>query len=231
MTEVRHEDVAAYALGLLNEEERAEFERHLHGCASCAEEAGAFAAMGELIKGVHPDDLLPHPPDPQVESLLVRRAATERRRRRLHRTFMSAAACLVVAAGVFLAVSSMTSGPNPDSIHSPARALLMTGRTYSATDPATGVSAVVGLEDKGWGTHVALELKGVKGPLQCRMMAVGDDGRSEAVASWGVPDKGYGVPGSPDPLVLHGGTSLPQSELNHFTIETFDGRTLATIQV
>ncbi|GAA3245350.1 anti-sigma factor family protein [Nonomuraea helvata] len=231
MTEVRHEDVAAYALGLLSEEERAEFERHLSGCASCAEEAGAFAAMGELIKGVHPDDLLPQPPEHEVESLLVRRAATERRRRRLHRAFMSAAACLVVAAGVFLAVSSVTGGPNPDSIHSPARALLMTGNTYSAADPATGVSAVVGLEDKGWGTHVALELKGVKGPLQCRLMAVGDDGRSETVASWGVPDKGYGVPGSPDPLLLHGGTSLPESELNHFTVETFEGRTLATIQV
>ncbi|MFC7590357.1 hypothetical protein ACFQYP_46660 [Nonomuraea antimicrobica] len=144
---------------------------------------------------------------------------------------MTAAACLVVAAGVFLAVGSMTAEPDPDSVHGPARDLLMTGRTYSVTDPATGVSGVVGLEDKGWGTHVALELKGVKGPLQCRLMAVGDDGRSEVVASWGVPEKGYGVPGSPDPLVLHGGTSLPRSELNHFTVQTLDGRTLATVAV
>jgi hypothetical protein len=231
MTEVRHEDVAAYALGLLDQDERAEFEHHLRGCESCADEVGAFAAMGELIKGVHPDDLLPNPPDSQVESLLVRRAATERRRRRLHRTFMSAAASLVVAAGVFLAVSSMTSGPNPDSVHGPARELLLTGHTYSTTDPATGVSSVIGLEDKGWGTHVALELRGVRGPLQCRLLAVGNDGRSEVVASWGVPAKGYGVPGSPDPLVLHGGTSLPESELNHFTIETFDGRSLGTVAV
>ncbi|MFC5822590.1 anti-sigma factor family protein [Nonomuraea insulae] len=231
MTEIQHEDVAAYALGLLNQEERADFERHLDGCGICASEVGAFAAMGELIKGVHPDDLLPSPPDPQVESLLVRRAATERRRRTFHRGFMSAAACLVVAAGIFLGVSSMTSTPNPDSIHSPARDLLMTGRTYPVSDATTGVSGVVGLEDKGWGTHVALELKGVKGPLQCQLMAVGDDGRSEVVASWGVPEKGYGVPGSPDPLVLHGGTSLPQSDLNHFTIQTLDGKTLATVAV
>ncbi|MEV4802897.1 zf-HC2 domain-containing protein [Nonomuraea sp. NPDC049421] len=231
MTEVHHEDVAAYALGLLDGDERAAFERHLHGCGTCSAEVGSFAAMGELIKGVHPDDLLPQPPDPQVESLLVRRAATERRRRSLHRAFMTAAACVLVAAGVYLGVSATTAGPDPDSIHSPARALLMTGRTYSVTDPATGVTGLVGVEDKGWGTHVALELKGVKGPLQCRLMAVGDDGRSEVVASWGIPDKGYGVPGSPDPLLLHGGTSLPQDELNHFTIQTFDGRTLATVAV
>ncbi|MGN9841537.1 anti-sigma factor family protein [Nonomuraea sp. H19] len=231
MTEVHHEDVAAYALGLLDDEERAAFERHLAGCASCAGEVGMFTEMGELIKSVHPDDLLPSPPDPQVESLLVRRAAKERRRRRIQRTFMSAAACVLIGSGVFLAVNSATSGPNPDSIHGPARELLLTGSTYSATDAATGTSAVVGLEDKGWGTHVALELKGVKGPLQCRLVAFGDDGRSEVVASWGVPDKGYGVPGSPDPLVLHGGTSLPQSDLNHFTIETIDGRLLATIAV
>ncbi|SDI54051.1 anti-sigma factor [Nonomuraea jiangxiensis] len=231
MTEVHHEDVAAYALGLLSEEERTAFEHHLRGCASCAAEVGTFAAMGELIKTVHPDDLLPNPPDPQVESLLVRRATIERRRRRLHRTFMSAAACLVVAAGVFLGITSLTGEPNPDSIHSPARALLLTGRTYSLSDAETGVSGVVGVEDKGWGTHVALELKGVKGPLKCRLLAVGDDGRSEVVASWGVPAKGYGVPGSPDPLLLHGGTSLPQSDLNHFTIETIDGRSLASVAV
>jgi len=231
MTEVHHEDVAAYALGLLDEHERAVFERHLAGCPSCAAEVGGIVEMGELIRTVHPDDLLPSAPDPQVESLLLRRAAAERRRRRLHRTIMTAAACVLVAAGVFLAVNSLTGGPNPDSIHGPARQLLMTGKTYSATDASTGASAVVGLEDKGWGTHVALELKGVKGPLQCRLLAVGDDGRSEVVASWGVPDKGYGVPGSPDPLVLHGRTSLPEDDLNHFTIETFDGRILATIAV
>ncbi|HEX4814076.1 MAG TPA: zf-HC2 domain-containing protein [Nonomuraea sp.] len=231
MTEVHHEDVAAYALGLLDEPDRAAFERHLAGCASCAAEVGVFAEMGELIRGVHPDDLLPHAPDPQVENLLVRRAAVERRRRGLHRTVMAAAACVLVAAGLFLAVSSVTGGPNPDSVHGPARDLLLTGDTHSATDPATGAAAVVGLEDKGWGTHVALELWGVRGPLQCRMLAVGDDGRSEVVVSWGVPDKGYGVPGSPDPLVLHGGTSLPRDDLNRFTIETFDGRTLASIPV
>ena len=232
MTEVHHEDVAAYALGLLEGEERDAFERHLLGCRTCSSEVDSFAAMGELIKGVHPDDLLPQPPDPQIESLLVRRAAAERRRRSLHRAFMTAAACALVAAGVYLGFNATVgSGPDPDSIHSPARALLMTGKTYAVTDPATGVSGVVGLEDKGWGTHVALELKGVKGPLQCRLMAVGDDGRSEVVASWGVPEKGYGVPGAPDPLLLHGGTSLPQDDINHFTIQTFDGRTLATVPV
>ncbi|MGW0807631.1 anti-sigma factor family protein [Nonomuraea sp. NPDC002799] len=231
MTEVRHEDVAAYALGLLSEDEQIEFERHLDVCGTCSGEVGTFAAMGELIKTVHPDDLLPSPPDAQVESLLVHRAATERRRRRLHRTVMSAAACVLVAAGVFIAVNSVTGTPNPDSVHGPARELLLTGRTYEITDQATGVTGVVGLEDKGWGTHVALELKGVKGPLQCRLRAFGDDGRSEVVVSWGVPAKGYGVPGSPDPLVLHGGTSLPQSDLNHVTIETTDGRSLATVQV
>ncbi|WP_345395193.1 zf-HC2 domain-containing protein [Nonomuraea salmonea] len=46
MTEVHHEDVAAYALGLLDGDERAAFERHLHGCGTCSAEVGSFAAMG-----------------------------------------------------------------------------------------------------------------------------------------------------------------------------------------
>ncbi|NUP43700.1 MAG: hypothetical protein HOY76_43425, partial [Streptomyces sp.] len=57
MTEVHHEDVAAYALGLLDDQERHAFERHLDACPSCAGEVGAFAAMGELMRGVDPDDL------------------------------------------------------------------------------------------------------------------------------------------------------------------------------
>ncbi|NUP78548.1 MAG: anti-sigma factor, partial [Nonomuraea sp.] len=52
MTEVHHEDVAAYALGLLDDQERHAFERHLDACPSCAGEVGAFAAMGELMRGV-----------------------------------------------------------------------------------------------------------------------------------------------------------------------------------
>jgi hypothetical protein len=231
MTEVHHEDVAAYALGLLSDEERYAFQHHLDGCPSCAVEVGSFAAMGDLIRGVNPDDLHAEQDDSKVESLLVRRAAKERRNRTFHRAFMSAAACFLIATGVFLVVNASASGPNPDSVHSPARALLMTGHTYALSDATTGVSGVIGVEDKGWGTHVALELKGVKGPLKCRLLAFGDDGRSETVASWGIPDKGYGVPGSPDPLLLHGGTSLTQSDLNHFTVETFDGRVLATVQV
>ncbi|SEN39177.1 anti-sigma factor family protein [Nonomuraea pusilla] len=231
MTQAHHEDVAAYALGLLDPAEREEFARHLSGCASCAAEVRTFASMGELLRYADPDGLEAAPADPGVESLVVRRALKERRARRLHRAFVSAAACVAVAAGVYLAVHATASGPNPDSVHGPARALLLTGRTYTGADPATGVSAVVGLEDKGWGTHVALELKGVRGPLRCRLLAVGDDGRSEVVASWGVPSAGYGVPGAPDPLVLHGGTSLPEDELNHFSVETLDGRLLATVPV
>ena len=45
-----------------------------------------------------------------------------------------------------------------------------------ATDPTTKVSATVGMEKKAWGTHTVLELKNVKGPLKCSLIAVGKNG-------------------------------------------------------
>ncbi|MEV0203382.1 zf-HC2 domain-containing protein [Nonomuraea sp. NPDC050691] len=58
-----HEEVAAYVLGVLDEEELEAFERHLDTCPSCQEELKELAALpGRLDELKHPSASEDDPP-------------------------------------------------------------------------------------------------------------------------------------------------------------------------
>ncbi len=69
------------------------------------------------------------------------------------------------------------------------------------------------MEKKAWGTHSVLELKNVKGPLKCSLIAVGKNGERETVTTWSVPKWGYGIENATteqakNPLYVHGGAAM-----------------------
>ncbi|WP_131742192.1 anti-sigma factor family protein [Actinomadura roseirufa] len=176
-----------------------------------------------------------------VIDLLRRRRSAERRFRRGTYLIGAAAAAVLLATGV--AVGTRVGGApapvaDPHSGHGlhaptpgPAQALVLWGERREASDPRTGASGVTGLEGKGWGTHVGLELRGVKGPLSCHLEAVSRTGERTIVTGWRVPAKGYGVPGSPDPLMVHGGTGIARGDLDRLEVRIDGGGTLLTIRV
>ncbi|WP_037558774.1 anti-sigma factor family protein [Spirillospora albida] len=240
MTErVEHTDVGAYALGLLEEDDRLAFEAHLRGCDACAAELGQMAGLAGALAGLgpveeSPDADAPAPADEApVIDLMRRRRAAERRFRRGTAVIGTAAAAAFLAAGVTIGagLDDDPSAPDAHASHGPAQALVIWGERRQAADPETGASGVVGLEGKKWGTHVGLELKGIKGPLTCRLEAVSRDGTRSVVTGWRVPPQGYGVPGSPQPLVTHGGTATARADLVRFEVVVDGGRTLLAIPV
>lgn len=104
----------------------------------------------------------------------------------------------------------------------------------TATDANTKVTATIGMEKKAWGTHTALELKNVKGPLTCSLVAVGKNGQRETVTTWAVPKWGYGIPNSKHeaskyPLYVHGGAAFERNAIDHFWVETLDGKRLVEV--
>jgi hypothetical protein len=239
---VQHTDVGAYALGLLEAPDAVAFERHLAACPSCREELGVMRGLAATLDGMPPiaEDPGPlAPPGPTVVSDLLRRRRRQDRRRRMSQALVGVAAGLVLmggSAGLGLTVGA-DRGDTPPRVESPVDAgvdaLFRNGRTAAATDPATGVSGMVAMQRKQWGSVVGLRLSKVRGPLTCELIAVDRAGREHTVSGWSVPPKGYGFSDSAMPhLTLQGGTALTPDEITRFEIRTIaDRRTLLRMPV
>ncbi|MFD9793280.1 anti-sigma factor [Streptomyces sp. NPDC059070] len=242
-----HEAVAAYALGVLDDAEATAFEAHLAGCDLCAAELEQLAGMEPLLATLKefpgPADRPLRPAPPSMSERLIGEVAVQRAKRRRRTTYLVAAAAALIVGGPAIAVVA-TSGdsgthqsaeaePHPTSPAEDAFFNHMTQKV-AATDATTGVTATIGTEKKGWGTHTVLELKNVKGPLKCSLIAVGKDGEQETVTTWAVPTWGYGIKDSPHkgaeyPLYVHGGTALNRDQIDHFEVRTLDGKALVDV--
>jgi Putative zinc-finger len=218
-----HIDVGAYALGLLEDQDKAVFEVHLATCASCSAELSALSPVAVLLKGLEPVELPGDAEAAQAPVDLLRRRAEASRRRVRWQIAVGAAACVAALGGgvaVGIAASHHTQGT-----------VVLTGQLHTATDPATGVTGTVGLVPKTWGTQVTLDLAHVRGPLECELIAVSKTGEQKVVTGWFVPAPGDGVPGHPAHLLVQGGTAIQLGDLARFEVRVVQGRALLTIPV
>jgi hypothetical protein len=236
---VEHTDVGAYSLGLLDDDDRLAFEAHLSLCPSCRAELSELAGVASVLTGIGPVREEPPPPDygqADVIDLLRRKKAEDRRSRRGTFVIGLAASVTLVAGG--LAVGTQLGGGDaapPVAAGHPTQHLGPAEQFYADGKPIEGVGAdgVTGglvLESKGWGTHAALKLSGVKGPLECELISVSKTGKQRIMTGWSVPPAGYGVPGSPDPLYMHGGSPWKLQDIDHFEVVTTSGKTLLTVR-
>jgi hypothetical protein len=248
-----HETVGAYALGILDDAEAGAFEAHLAVCEHCAAQLEEFAGMEPMLAALadlpaardvptvrHIGESLAAAPSPRLAESLVSEVARRRGRKRRRGLYLVAAAAALIIGGpltVMAVTGDGTTGsvaePHPTSPAEDAFFHHMDEKV-SATDATTKVSATVGMERKAWGTHTVLQLKNVKGPLKCSLVAVGKDGERETVTTWAVPKWGYGIAGSAHesatyPLYVHGGAAFDRNQIDHFEVETLDGKRLVEV--
>ncbi|WP_327327408.1 zf-HC2 domain-containing protein [Streptomyces sp. NBC_01210] len=218
----RHRDVAAYALGVLEPADAFRFEEHLSECVTCTVQLSDFASLAASLSELGgPGRVEPLPSGQLLERLtdevtMVRRRSSGRRLR-----LVAAAAALIVGAPTaVVALQDQAGGP-------------AVGQRVVAKDARTGVTASAAIENRAWGTAVALRLAGLTGPATCRLVAIGKDGIEHPVLSWSVPAGGYGNPDSPgheQPLDIEGGTDVPSGEIGRWEVRTLDGQPVVTLK-
>lgn len=248
-----HETVGAYALGILDDAEATEFEAHLATCEWCAQQLDELAGMEPMLAALAdlPDaagspaigESLSAKPSPRVVEKLVDEVAERRARKRRRNFYMVAAAGALIVSGPFVAVAASGGDGGGSGGGNTGRTLAAnpvkdafdkSSEKITATDPTTGVTATVALEDKLWGTEIVTELKNVKGEQKCSLIAVGKNGERETVNSWSVTGEGYGLPDAAtdkgkQPLYVQGGAAFERNQIDHFVISTFDGKTLVEV--
>ncbi|MFF3910834.1 anti-sigma factor family protein [Streptomyces sp. NPDC001848] len=244
-----HETVGAYALGILDDAEATAFEAHLATCDWCAQQLDDLAGMEPMLAALADmpgsqgspaiGESLSAKPSPRLVERLVDEVS-ERRAQKRRRSFYLVAAAAALIIGGPLAVMAVNGGDSGNTgtvtAASPAKAAFQTMTDkVSATDPATGVSATVAMAGKDWGTSGVMELKGVKGPLKCSLIAVGKNGERETLSTWTVPEEGYGIPTAKteeakNPLYVSGAAAFTPNQIDHFEVMTLDGKKLVEVK-
>jgi hypothetical protein len=245
MNQEQHFDVAAYALGVLDERDSARFEDHLIDCAACAIELESLLPVVDVLADIDADSLVATEQsrrDGVVLHKMIGAVNQERRRANSRRLFTLAAAVVIFAmlsigalfaGGKWLAPTPSTEAQSPRPTGSTVLdplppdgpglgGLDLKGERLGGTDPRTSVRADVALQAKDWGTQVSFAVTNIKGPRTCRLVAVRTNGDLEVLSTWTVGEKGWGTAAQPKPLLLQAVTALPRSEIAHVQVQAID---------
>ncbi|MET8947611.1 zf-HC2 domain-containing protein [Streptomyces sp. NPDC004542] len=242
-----HETVGAYALGILDDAEATAFEAHLATCEWCAQQLDELAGMEPMLAALADlpgtgtpaiGESLSAKPAPRLMEKLVDEVAERRAQKRRKSFYMIAAAAALIITGpvAVMAVNGVgDSGQQATTLSATAKdAFNHMSDKVTATDTSTKVTATVATAEKNWGTAGVVQIKNVKGPLKCSLIAVGKNGERETMTSWSVPDQGYGIPDAKteeakQPLYAQGGAAFKTNEIDHFEVMTFDGKKLVQV--
>ncbi|MCI3278019.1 zf-HC2 domain-containing protein [Streptomyces cylindrosporus] len=211
----RHRDVAAYALGVLDEADAFRFEDHLMECARCAAHVTEFGPVTRQLMLYHrATPRFVHPmtkPGPQLLERLMAAVATRHRAGRRKVLFALAASVAVAVAGPGIAMMA-GGGDGGNAVR------------LTATDATSGVWARVTTQDADSGSQVELEVKDGAGPRSCRLVAVGRDGSEQILTSWTVPSHDAHA------ITMQGSSAMHVSEIARYEVRTADGEHLVTLR-
>jgi hypothetical protein len=245
MMQEQHFDVAAYALGVLDERDAARFEDHLIECSACALELETFLPVVDVLADVDADAMVATEQSRREGAVLqamITEVGEERKHARSRRLYSLAAAVVLFA---MLAVGALFAGARwfaPDRTNNPATTAQrsstqldplplsdggagiggpdLPGERYGGSDPRSGVRLDAGLERKDWGTQVSYAVSNIKGPLTCRLVAIRTDGSSEVLSTWSVDQTGWGTAANPSPLLLQAVTATPRDAIAHLQVQS-----------
>jgi anti-sigma factor RsiW len=203
--------VGAYALGALEPAERADVERHLRQCSSCAAEAAQFAALPPLLALVPPEDLDAEPVEPSP-GLFERMAAAASAENRAPKRASTGRRLLVAAlvAGV-LGIGGTTAwwvARAPETAH---------------TAVAGAVHLTVTADPQSDGTVLDVAVAGVAPGEDCRLVVVDRAGVRHQAGSWTASYAGRAT--------FRGWTAVSRSDVRDVVLVGTDGGDLVRVRL
>ncbi|MFG1651391.1 anti-sigma factor family protein [Micromonospora sp. NPDC049275] len=253
MSRPEHMDVAAYALGVLDEQDTERFEEHLAACWACAAELETMVPVVGLLSGIDGETMMALEQTATDPALLDRTLVAVRadRRRTRFRQLLATAAAVVVFGGLtgygFVSVAGdetpgiladpttsaaandpPTSAPTAPPSGPGVGGTEEEGDQLDATDPTTGVQTTMFLVEREYGTRINFSLRKLPGPRICRLVVVRKNASTEVVSSWSVPAGGYGTSSRPQGLELSASTSASASDIKQLQVQSVDGNGVAS---
>ncbi|GLZ38685.1 zf-HC2 domain-containing protein [Actinokineospora sp. NBRC 105648] len=190
--------LGAYALGVLDTDERQAVEEHLAGCGECRAELAALEEVRDMAGDLPEEALLHGPPDDGDLLLMrtlhqVRAESAAKRNRGLVVTGVAAAvvAAVVLGAGVVIGRSTgSTEVALPTVTVTPGEVRPEGTKMLSGADPRTGARLTAAVVPApGW-VRLNVSVTGIPEGQRCRIVVVGADGTREEAGSWVVSKKG-----------------------------------------
>ncbi|WP_320067455.1 zf-HC2 domain-containing protein [Micromonospora sp. RTGN7] len=224
--EFAHDD-GAYVLGALAPAERAAYERHLAGCASCRESVAEVAVLPGLLGRLDPAGLEQFlEPAAEVAWVPALLAAARDRRRRERSATRRRYALTALAAAVLALLAGLGAGASRPAVEvTPAPTPQATMAAMRPIAGAVPVHAEVALTRATWGTEVTMRCgydrrDGHREAYTFRLVAHGPDGATEQLGSW------LAAPG--DELRFTGVTHFTGAELVRLELLRADGTPVLT---
>jgi anti-sigma factor RsiW len=227
-----HVDLAGYLLEMLSEDEKAEADEHLAGCAECRAERDSLRQWSDQLGGVPEEMLLDGPPD-DADLLLqrtlrqVRRESSGRRYRRLATVTSIAAAAVVLAIGGGVLVGRGTA-PESTPVAQPSATLSVPAGAQlgSGTDAATGARMQVAVTPAAGWVRVTATVGGIPAGEKCVLEVVGRDGSTAFAGSWLVSPAGES-----GGTTLNGSALIDPAQVQAVRVVNTSGKAFVTVDV
>jgi anti-sigma factor RsiW len=243
MSAVEHDQaqLGAYVLGVLEADERAEFEAHMASCPACRQEVDELSELRDELGEVPPEAFLEGPPD--GGDLLLQRTLREiraqegfqaepQRRPRLI-AVAGAAAVIVVTLGAGILLGRQSAPDAPAQALPPASATTAPPstpvpgtRNIENTDAKTGARLVATVTPAAGWVKVHLAVQGVKQGEKCKLFVVSKNGDRFESGSWIVSEKG-----EHDGTGIDGSALVAPNDVASVEVVTLDGRKLVSASV
>ncbi|RLK61574.1 anti-sigma factor family protein [Actinokineospora cianjurensis] len=223
--------LGAYALGVLDDDERAAVQRHLADCAECRVELEALEEVRDMAGELPEEALLDGPPD-DGDLLLartlrqVRSEANASRNRSIAIAGVAAAVVIAAVLGTGVVIGRSTSTPvaQPTVTVGPTEAQNVKTRFLSGSDPNTGARLTAKVVPAAGWVRLNVSVTGIPAGERCRVVVVGKDGTREEAGSWLVsPD------GAQKGTNLDGAALIAPDDVGSVEIITTEGKRYVSV--